>query len=619
MMEYPASVVDRIFRNPPDGRGTGEGYRCPFHMWTLLAALLVLAILPTAGRTGETFTTIRHKNILLLHSYSSDYEWTRNLNEGAMSVFRDLDWSNSVRIEYMDTKNNTGDEYYEVLTALLEKKYGTISFHGIVVTDNNGMNFLGKHLDVLFKGVPVVATGINGVGTVEIPEGITSVIPEVADHAESLEQAMRLRPEAKNCFIVADTTTTGQAIMAEVRQVVPPLADRIDFHFIDQLSFDELINFAASREKGDFIYLLPYFRDKSGTVFDQGHVATSMARVATVPIFVSWDFQLNSGTLGGRVVSGNKLGEIAARKLLHLLQGETLPAIGALDDDITVSLYDFEVKNRFGLDGELFPPDAVFLNKPETFLERHRAVLIPAALLMTGLVVLLVLVLINLKKQRLINKHSRKIMSLDKEVIETQRELVTTLGEVIETRSRETGNHVKRVAAISRLLAEKVGLRREEVDIIEAASPLHDVGKIGIPDSILHSPEKLSDEEFLEMQQHTTIGKDILQYSDRELLAAACSIAYQHHERWDGTGYPEGLKGEQIHIFARITTLADVFDALSMDRCYKSAWPEERVVAYVEKESGGLFDPELVRVFFENLDGIRAIRTKFEDGAADRN
>lgn len=251
-------------------------------------------------------------------------------------------------------------------------------------------------------------------------------------------------------------------------------------------------------------------------------------------------------------------------------------------------------------------------NTAGLFITRHRDIIIPGGVLVCGLTLLLVLILISFKKQLLIKKHSKRIVDLDKKVNETQRELVSTLSEVIETRSQETGNHVKRVALISRFLAEKIDLSMNEVEILEAASPLHDVGKIGIPDAILHNPDKLTEQEVVEMQKHTTIGKDILQYSDRTLLTAASSIAYQHHERWDGTGYPEGLKGEEIHIFARITTLADVYDALSMDRSYKSAWTEDQVIGFIKKESGGLFDPALVTVFLAHIDEVREISHRLD-------
>lgn len=147
-----------------------------------------------------------------------------------------------------------------------------------------------------------------------------------------------------------------------------------------------------------------------------------------------------------------------------------------------------------------------------------------------------------------------------------------------------------------------------ELDVLEAASPLHDVGKIGISDSILNKPGRLDSDEIEMMRKHTDIGRDILVDSDRRLLSSACSIAYEHHEHWDGKGYPKGLKGEEIHLYARITALADVYDALSSKRCYKDAWPQEKVLHYISEESGKSFDPNLASLFLEYSEQINSIR-----------
>jgi response regulator RpfG family c-di-GMP phosphodiesterase len=273
--------------------------------------------------------------------------------------------------------------------------------------------------------------------------------------------------------------------------------------------------------------------------------------------------------------------------------------------------YDYEVMKRFGIQERLLPEDAIFINRPLSFYEKHRDVLLPAGSVIAILSVIATLLSLNLQKQRTINVTNARLIALDREVITTQRELVSTLGEVIEVRSKETGNHVKRVAKISRLLGEKIGLSNHELEILEAASPMHDVGKIGVPDSILQKPGKLTDAEFDVIKTHTNIGKDILGSSDRELLSIACIIAHQHHERWDGTGYPDGLNGEKISIYARITMLADIYDALSSDRSYKTAWSEERIHDYILSERENFFDPYLVDVFFENIGEVRAIRAQY--------
>jgi response regulator RpfG family c-di-GMP phosphodiesterase len=202
---------------------------------------------------------------------------------------------------------------------------------------------------------------------------------------------------------------------------------------------------------------------------------------------------------------------------------------------------------------------------------------------------------------------------LTEEIVATQREVVLTLGEVVETRSKETAHHVKRVAEYSYVLAVKAGLSEERAHLLRMASPMHDVGKIGIPDSILFKPGKLTDEEFSIIKTHTVIGHSILKGSPRRIMRTAATIALQHHEHWDGGGYPHGLAEDETHIFGRITALADVFDALSCDRVYKKAWPLSDVLDYLREKRGRQFDPFLVDIFLDNLDEILAIRATYPD------
>jgi response regulator RpfG family c-di-GMP phosphodiesterase len=202
---------------------------------------------------------------------------------------------------------------------------------------------------------------------------------------------------------------------------------------------------------------------------------------------------------------------------------------------------------------------------------------------------------------------------LKQEIEETQKEIVFRMGAIGETRSKETGNHVKRVAEYSKLLALKYGVSPEEAELIKEASPMHDIGKVGIPDSILNKPDKLLPEEMDVIKTHAQLGHEMLQGSDRPILKAAATIAMQHHEKWDGSGYPHGLKGEEIHIFGRFTALADVFDALGSDRCYKKAWPMEDILAFLKQESGKHFDPTLVDIMLEHFPLFIAIKDNFRD------
>lgn len=194
------------------------------------------------------------------------------------------------------------------------------------------------------------------------------------------------------------------------------------------------------------------------------------------------------------------------------------------------------------------------------------------------------------------------------DIINTQSELLLTLGGVIEARSEETGQHVKKVAEYSRLLALKYGLDAEEAELIGLASPMHDIGKVAVLDEILNKPGKYTPVEFEEMKKHTLFGYQIFKNSNKEIFKAASIIALQHHEKYDGAGYPTGLKGEEIHIYGRITSLADVFDALSRERPYKKAWELNQILDYIKNESGKAFDPKLVKLFFENLPEIIRIK-----------
>lgn len=208
---------------------------------------------------------------------------------------------------------------------------------------------------------------------------------------------------------------------------------------------------------------------------------------------------------------------------------------------------------------------------------------------------------------------SLESVMLHQEIIDTQREIISAMGEIGEIRSKETGNHVRRVAEYSYVLALGLGLGINQAELLRTASPMHDIGKVAIPDAVLNKPGKLTEEEYDLIKSHTDIGHQLLRGSKRELLRTASIVAEQHHEKWDGTGYPAGRKGEEIHIFGRITAVADVFDALSAERVYKAAWPLEKIENLFREERGRHFDPAIVDVFFAELPKLLEIRRKLTD------
>lgn len=199
------------------------------------------------------------------------------------------------------------------------------------------------------------------------------------------------------------------------------------------------------------------------------------------------------------------------------------------------------------------------------------------------------------------------------EVLETRLQIINSLGKAAEYRDNETGMHVVRISHYARVLAKAIGFSEDAAQELFYAAPMHDVGKIGIPDNILLKPGKLDAQEWEIMRQHTTIGAQIIGEHSSSLLRMAASMAQNHHEKWDGSGYPNGLKGEEIPVEARIIALVDVFDALSSERPYKKPWPLEETLEFIRANSGSHFQPELVDAFMRNLDEILQIQQRFAD------
>lgn len=190
---------------------------------------------------------------------------------------------------------------------------------------------------------------------------------------------------------------------------------------------------------------------------------------------------------------------------------------------------------------------------------------------------------------------------------EREEEALHVLGRAAEYKDPETGAHVERVAHYCKLLAKGIGLPEIMQNKVYHASPFHDIGKVGIPDNILLKPGKLSEEEFAVMKTHPRIGYEILRDAKSDNLKAGAMIAMSHHEKWDGSGYPNGLQGEEIPIYGRIVAVADVFDALTSKRPYKKAWSFDAAIEYLKEQKGKHFDPELVDLFIENIDEVQKI------------
>ena len=204
-------------------------------------------------------------------------------------------------------------------------------------------------------------------------------------------------------------------------------------------------------------------------------------------------------------------------------------------------------------------------------------------------------------------------LHLNQELFDSQLEMIFLLAGAAESRSQETAAHVRRVGQLAEFLAREYGLDERICDALRYASPLHDIGKIGIPDAILNKPGPHTPEESVTMKRHAEIGHQMLNQSRRDILKLAAEIALSHHENWDGSGYPKGLSGEAIPISGRITMLADVFDALGSQRCYKEAWPSQEIRDFIVAQNGVKFDPQLVQILLDKWSDAEAIRSRIPD------
>jgi len=206
-----------------------------------------------------------------------------------------------------------------------------------------------------------------------------------------------------------------------------------------------------------------------------------------------------------------------------------------------------------------------------------------------------------------------KVRLRTQQLHETRLQIIQRLGKAAEYKDNETGLHVIRMSRYAHILAKAAGMNEEDAELLMNAAPMHDIGKIGIVDKILKKPGKLTDDEYKEMKSHCEIGADVIGEDSSDLLELAKVIAITHHEKWDGTGYPNKLSGEEIPLEGRIVAIADVFDALTSVRPYKKEWTVDEAVALLDMEAGKHFDPELVKLFVNVLPQMLTLKTQYSE------
>lgn len=547
------------------------------------------------------------KDVLFLNSYSRDFLWTEQQIKGVQDTFLG-DESYNFYFEYLDTKNVGSEEYINKFKEIFKEKYSLKNLDMIVVTDDFALNFIRENLGLL-KEVPyIIASGIN---TEFVEKDKMTVVYEKFDMKKSLILAKSQNLNLKNVYFVSDNSISSLGIKKDVLEAIKG-EKNLNFIWLPEDYF--LLKDELKKIKPDSaIFHLIYFKDSKGISSKYTRVVKDLYDSVDAPVYVSFGFYLQNDNrlLGGYLIDGYKMGTEVGKLMKSYFSGGILPK--SIKNPNLYSSYQFNHKVLLINGIKKVPKKSEILFKDKSYFESRKYEILTIVIILLISVFMVRYYRRDYRREFKINEQNKAIIELNNALLETQKEIIAALGQIIENRSEETANHTKRVAKISRFIAEKLGFDENESDLIEIASPLHDVGKIGIPDGVLQKPGKLTKEEFDVVKTHASIGYEILKTSKIPILKAASIISHEHHERWDGTGYPRGISGENINIYARITTASDIFDALFSRRVYKEPWTLEKVVEYYIEESGKIFDPKIVKIVLENTEEIVRIREELKD------
>ncbi len=504
------------------------------------------------------------------------------------------------------------DGYFERMANYLQLKYADYIFDGVIISDDAALQFAKRYLSNENRSTPLVAVGINNTqATLDSLSTDGSILYEQDRVEENIKLINQLRPGIKNLYYLADRSMTSELIHKRV------IAEMAKYPRINVIELrDETLADASNRLKNidpNDAVLLTHFNTEleKGAYHSYQEVAHVVGKKSAAPVFVLWEMYLDEpGILGGFVNRSEQYG-YSASELMASKLGLSMTKVG--DELISEAVLDYNALEHYGISRFDVPRSAHIINSPPPAIQVNIKLLLFACALIVLLSLVIVSQFMTIRQRKVIDQKNRKIVTLQKRTLNVQKEMIHVLGEAIESRSGETGQHVKRVARLSATLAEFCGLSHREVEMIEVISPMHDVGKISVPESILDKNGQLNAEEWEIMKRHTVKGYELLSNREGEIAKLAAVVAHEHHERWDGTGYPNGLKGEEIHLFARIVAIADVFDALLSERCYKRAWTIEEVVELFKREQGKHFDPALSQLLLDNLDDFIEVRFMYPD------
>ncbi|BAC96752.1 conserved hypothetical protein [Vibrio vulnificus YJ016] len=581
------------------------------HMRTL--RLILMSVVVLLMNSAFASTQWQTRQVLILHSYDASYQWTQEMQRGIEKAIDSIDGDVRLSVEYLDTKRISSADYLQKTAEYMTAKYRGYHWDGVLVTDDNALRFAQTYFSQQLTQYPVVAVAINDTQwQSQSSKHNFQVIYEKDLLDENLALIEALRPNIQKLYYLADKSITSDLIRADLNHSMRQHAN-IELVDISDKSLDEASQFLAQIDPDDAVLLTHYNTELSSGVFHSyKKISNTIGNSSRAPVFVLWDLYLGQpGIVGGYVNCSEKFGYQGMLMLAEQM-GYTLPE-AMMDERPSSLVFDFNALDKYDIDLDKLPSNATLLNEPVSYLVKHRQVLLVAGVIILSLSMVIAMQYMTIQQKKLINLKNRKIVALQRRTLAVQKEMIHVLGEAIETRSGETGNHVKRVAQLSVGLGRLYGLSHRELEMLEIISPMHDVGKIAIPEAILDKPGKLSLEEREVIQTHCEVGYRLLNNNKAKIMKLAALVALQHHEHWDGHGYPYQLRADEIHVFSRVTAIADVFDALLSERCYKATWDIHRVIDFFEQQKGKQFDPYLTELLLNNIDHFVEIRNCYPD------
>jgi len=533
--------------------------------------------------SGAAAATSMHR-VLVLHSYNAKFSWVDSINSGLQKGLDAGHWD--LWYDYLDSKNLPSTVTVESFQNLLSQKYGAMRFDLVVTVDDFAYQFFRRFRREIFHDTPALALGMNAPPNERLA-GVSYLI-ETLDYSKTLNLALKQNPKAKTLHVVLDRTLTGQIVRRNIE--LTKLDRDMALDWIDQGSSDEVVARTSVLKAGEILVYGLFFNPEEGYESND-RVLRRVVATAQVPVYGFWSFILPEGAFGGSLYDGYRLGSDAAEVAQKLVTLDPKPVYR--DQPLSSWIFNWTVARNAALAESDFPFGTTFVNQPPDFWAINRTAVVVFALGFLVLAGYTFLIRRSMQAQK-------SILAFGETMISTQRELMHNLGNVIENRSEETASHVQRITVLSLFLAGLADLTRDLRVQLELCAPMHDIGKVGIPDSILHKSGALTPEEYEVMKTHTTLGYSIFRTSANPMIQAAARIALEHHEHWDGGGYPSGKRGEDIDLLARIVSVVDVADALLSERSYKAPWQPDRVRQFLDDQAGKMFDPGLSRMVLDH-------------------